>query len=1235
MTTLVRTPHPLTTQGRAVFVDVGADNLAGILARHGIDSAWYVEINGLQVPALMWSRTTVKDGAIIECRPVVHNNDVFRIAAIVAISYFTVGAGSGWLVGTGSLTGATGLAATFVGATAFYAGATLVNKVLPPSTPGQIDYASNNAEPTYSLSGGRNSARLWNPIGLVLGQPYCVPDLGAQPYTFYSGEDQYLTQIFNGGFNLQSVSNLKIGQTSLDTYESVQKFAKGIPVHSFIEGLPQTSVDTVAGGLIDAPSGNGDWVVRTTSPNTLSIGIDLEMTLFSVSSSNGAWTSNSVELGVEYAASGSGNWIGVDTGTTFQEQYISGYEYSYDGEYFGGVIPVYSWRTIAYPHGKAVYSNSTSKPLRVGINIAVTKGQYDIRIRKVTQNNTGTSSQNQVSWTQLKSTQENQTEFPGQGVVALSLKASGQLQGAIDELNWIATARPAPYWNGSAWVTATDTTNGLSNPGTQILQLVRGIYDENDRLVVGLGWDDSQIDLESIKAFMVWCASKGFKFDAYIQNSISIGDLLSQIAYVGLGTISWDSGKIGITWMDDTQVIEGVINMANIKAKSFGVSYAVGERADEIEYGYFDKTQNNQWNSLRVQSPAVTTPSSTARLSNLGVTSEAHAAILARHSMGQNLYMSKSITFDQDLEYMTYRRGSVLALSHDLTQWGYGGRIKGVVNNSGILTLTLDDEIPANSTRFIGLRLLGETQYRIFTVNAFTGSTREITLGETWPSGVPVIGDGSNVMDCLWVYDFVSTPGLKVSVTKIEPSGDGARITVTPVPDEFWPYVWSGAYTPPPNRSLLNKVPNVTSGLVREVLSRQGNTFYTELTVQFEIENKATYTQIWGSIGGAPIALMGQVTGNSFTWTGGLDETWNIELRAFNGVGQHGTVYRISHEVQGLKAPPDDVTNFFVDGSILNWTPVTNIDVAGYKIRFNYGENTWWPTATPLHEGLITETPFDLVNRPSGLVTVLIKAVDTTGNESENAAVITMNLGDTLVDNVLFSYPQHTAWLGTKTGSTVVGGELLANTNDLFYEDDSLAFYGNDGDLFYQDSKSGAMSYEFSVIPTASGTLKLDYDFTAANYLIEYRLANSNPFYGVDSNAFYESDTGLFYGDVSAWQTWPSSLAVTSATGEITFRVSTLGGVGQEKFSTLTAIIDVPDITVTLDDVIISSSGTRLAIGTVNAVKNVQITCQSDGNGGVTARIVDKSATLGPLIQVLNATGTAVNGKIDAIVQAY
>ena len=81
----------------------------------------------------------------------------------------------------------------------------------------------------------------------------------------------------------------------------------------------------------------------------------------------------------------------------------------------------------------------------------------------------------------------------------MTAKASGQLSGAVDELNWIATAKPMPYWNGSAWITATSRTNGLSNPGAQILQLARGIYDENGELAAGLGWRDGSRNADPIR----------------------------------------------------------------------------------------------------------------------------------------------------------------------------------------------------------------------------------------------------------------------------------------------------------------------------------------------------------------------------------------------------------------------------------------------------------------------------------------------------------------------------------------------------------------------------------------------------------------------------------------------------------------------------------------------------------------------------------------------------------------
>jgi hypothetical protein len=1253
-TRLVRTPHPLTTQGQTsvAVLQQDGETLLALLQRHDVDSTWVVEVGGLQVPAIMWGRVRVHHGQVIECRSVVRE-DVLKIVALATLAYFTMGAG-GFASGAlgGSTWGIGKFAATVLGAVAFAAGAMIINRILPPPKAPSMDTASNSVEPTYSLSGGRNSQRLWQPMSLVLGQPYAVFDLAAQPYSYFGGEDQYLQQIFHLGINCQRVDTLRIGQTALANYENVSIAASGLPGNGYSTAMPSNNVDAIPGALLDAPTGTGPWVTRTTSPGTAQIAIDIEANLYGTNTSSGAWEQRQCDIQIEYAVAGSGNWVGLQTGSTRRVQetyYEEGWRLVGLGDtsdMLWGPMQNTRWVEQTAPVGTAWLFNSTAKPLRRTFTIPVASGQYDVRLRKITTNETSTSGQNAVQWIQLRSFQAQTASFPGQALLAVNMKASGQLSGAIDELNGILTAKPCPHWNGSAWVTATDRTNGLSNPATIMLAYARGFYDENGRLMAGLGWPDSRIDLDSIKAFTVWCTARGFTFDAHIQDAMSHGDLLDAIAYAGMGSMSMPDGKLGVQWLADDAPIEGVINMANIKAKSFSVQYDLNDRADEIEYGYFDRAQGNQWNALRVLAPGVTMPRSTARLSNLGITSEAHAAVLARHSMAQNIYMAKAITFEQDLEHLTYRRGTVLSLSHDMTQWGYSGRVQSVTDVGGVITLGLDDAVPATgpggaSNKFIGLRLLGEAQYRIFQVQAFTGTARSVTLVGAWPAGVLLpgsVGAGGQVHDALWVFDFKATPGLRVVVSKVEPMGGmtGAQVTVVPLPDEFWPFVNTGAYTPPPNRSLLNRLPNVTSAQVFEVLRRQGNTWYTELTVNFDLSEATGTVQVWAAQGDAALALIGTTTDRSFAWMGGLSETWAVELRPYNALGQIGGKQRIVYTVQGLSAPPPDVVSFTVNGDVLSWTPVDVIDLAGYKIRFQYGQNTWWPTAAQLHDGLITETPYTLVNRPAGLVTLLIKAVDTTGNESTNAASITLNLGDALVDNIVNSWPQHTAWTGTKTNCSVIGGELVASVVDQFYGSDNEPFYGPDTEPFFATSQSAPMVYEFAVITDGAGRLTLSHSIVASGYIIEYQRDNTDAFFGPDSEYFYGTDAEPFFGEPLPWTTWPGAIDVTSGV-EIRFRVITSGGSGVEKIETLQVNLDVPDVIVQINDLVVSSVGTRLAVPTgLTAIRNIQITVQADGNGGVTARYADKTnTTLGPMVYVLNAAGAQVPGLIDAVIQAY
>jgi hypothetical protein len=85
---------------------------------------------------------------------------------------------------------------------------------------------------------------------------------------------------------------------------------------------------------------------------------------------------------------------------------------------------------------------------------------------------------------------------------------------------------------------------------------------------------------------------------------------------------------------------------------------------------------------------------SPARVTGEGITSEQHAAVMARYHLAQSLYQYKTVHFTADIEHLDYRRLSVLSVSHDLTQWGFGGRVMAAQRIGAQVQLTLDEPVP-------------------------------------------------------------------------------------------------------------------------------------------------------------------------------------------------------------------------------------------------------------------------------------------------------------------------------------------------------------------------------------------------------------------------------------------------------------------------------------------------------------------------------------------------------------
>ncbi len=895
--------------------------LAETLAAEGISgSGWLVSVGGFSVPPAMWSRTRVKPGHLIEAHAVVRKK-ALALIAVVALTYFTAGLGSGAAAGLlGSSFAAGTIGAAALAGAAYIGGSMLINKLLSPKVSSAGDNTGGQPPPTYSLQGGRNRARPYEPLALVLGETKAIPDNANQPYAWFEGDDQYLATMFHAGINCGSVSDIKIGDTPVESYEGVAVDRYGFPDGN--SGQPPVlgnSVDTVPGALLDAPTAPGPWVTRTTSVGTVQIGIDLEMQL-SVMNDRGQQLATNVQVEAQYRAIGS-----------------------------------QAWQPLSAP----VYTSTSTKPMRRTLSFDVAAGQYEVRLRKFADANyTGPGQSNVVTWTALKSYQPDTANYGGQPRVKLQIKASGQLSGAPDEVNWIARGAAMPYWNGGAWVTATEPgASGISNPGAQILMLLRGIYRPSDgRLIAGAGLSDSRIDIESLKGFMVRCAAKGYRFDAMIQEAMNLQDLLESIAAVGLGSLSRHSGRIGVVWMAEDQPIEGVINMASMKARSFGVQYDLVATADEYQLEFFDRDRSWTWQPVRVQAPGTITPQRTSTENVRGVTIAEHAAVMARFAMGQNIYGRKSITFEMDLEHLVYRRGSVLALSHDLTQWGYGGRVRAVLVAGGQFTVEVDEPVPtgAQPTRTLGLRLPGEQQMRIFNVASISADGRVLTVAQGWPGGATVPGVGAPAHDALWIYDFKATPGYRVRITSIEPVDNlaGAQITVVPESPEFWNYVLYGNYVPPPNNSLLAQDLPVASNLrITRARIRQGDGWAHELTATWDVIGRYDHAQIWAAPQGTDLQLIGETFGTQFSWIVPADQIWAVEVRPFDPLGRAGTkVSTLFSDSTVPVAPVSDLSiTVALNGILAAWKAPQGLDAIGWALT-QLRKGDVYETAVPVFE---------------------------------------------------------------------------------------------------------------------------------------------------------------------------------------------------------------------------------------------------------------------------------------------
>jgi hypothetical protein len=1068
----------------------------------------------------------------------------------------------------------------------------LVSAIFPPSTPSGItnrSIANEQVSPTYSISASSNRARLFEPMVLILGTHIIYPDLGALPYTTFEGDDQFLYQVLHFGLTDITLTDIKIGQTTTDQYSDVTTEFSTLDSGA-LTLFPVNTESTLGATLSNAAS----WITRTGGTNATGLRIEFSGSLFSTNTETGSTESFNLDLQAQYRISGSADpWLA-----------------------FTGDVD-----------GNFTITSSSRKAVRRSYFISVSSGQYEVRVRQTSSDTLPTNANSQMEWVQLLTMQPDTADYSDQLRMAIRIKASGQLNGNLDQLNAIASAR-IPVWNG-----VTEVIQASSNPGHQFIWLARGKTDGNGRRLYGAGLSDSQIDLDGLREWADWCGTNNLQCNLVFDTPTSVNDMLVTVARCGRASPSWASGKLGVIYDKKNLPIIQIFGMNNIKQGSFQVEYVTENLADEVVVTFINPSLDWKPDTVRVSVPGADNPKNSASVQILGITSSTQAAREANLLASRQYYHRRKITWQTDAEGFVCNRGDVVALAHNLTSWANSGRL---VTGSTDAILYLDQDIIfTDDTPYITVRSPDNTIVTRQIVNG-VGSTSTLTLSSVLPFD-PSADSDNLIQDYIWFFESDSIPGKKVKITDINPIDENTiSIEAIDEVDEFYDTEYGDFSYVTPTR-YNGELANVSSITFDEDLLNI--TGLTNVHISWKL------TQSFGarlliSIDDGSTVDYGIIYGTSYTLLANSRQRIAVTLTPQALVNLRSNIQPkvASYTVVGLDATPSDIEGFVVARNIddlhFSWSSVSDIDLDHYRIK----KGDSWTNAILIAD--VTDTFYRLSSAKAG--TYLIKSVDVLGNESVTASAIIV--GSTQDANFIVQHDEYSGgWAGTKNQTTVIDGNLQLDYNGSWTDlSDTWDSYMSPWGVYPAVYSSGTyVSTTIDLGVSVDSRIEVDMSVSINEYGINW--ADFGEIWSTYSGVWNEGSDKVSVtveidtsDDGAIWDGYRTYVPGYYNARYIRFRLTlaTTDNIYQPSITQFDIDVDVPDRIVRFENQSILIAGTTLSFSPAfNAIPAVNVTIQA---GAIGDNYKLSSKTISAVtINLYNSAGVAKAGTVDVVAIAY
>ncbi len=524
---------------------------------------------------------------------------------------------------------------------------------MPSFNWGSVGGAPPAPSPTYALTPQGNQARLGQPVPEAFGRNMIVPDLAADPYQEYAGNEQFLYQLHCLGVGEYEVEAIRIEDTPIASFEEIT--TELVP--------PGGSVTLFDPYVVTAAEVAGQ---EARGPNQLAAGEDGWLGPFMASPPGEIAT----HLGIDvvfgrglYYANNDGTLSSKSASWTVEARPVDD-----DGVATG------AWIVL----GSETHSAATNTAIRLSYKYALAApGRYEVRCKRTTNNDQDSRTGHEMRWGQLRAYVQAAANYGDVTLLAIKARASDNLSQRSSRLVNVIATRKLPLFDRVAgtWSAAV-ATRSVAAAASYIL-----------RASNGANQPDSRIDLAALWALQDTWTARGDHFDGVFDSQTTAWDALSRVLRVGRAAPFQQGGVVRVVRDEPRELPVALFNSRNIVKGSFALDYDLPseETADAVEVEYWDSRFWRPETVVAAMVDGVIRPLSAAEVNGwdgviartqlFGVTVKAHAEREACFLVACNIWRRRKPSWRTELDGLVLSYGDVVAVSHPMPSWGQGGEV--------------------------------------------------------------------------------------------------------------------------------------------------------------------------------------------------------------------------------------------------------------------------------------------------------------------------------------------------------------------------------------------------------------------------------------------------------------------------------------------------------------------------------------------------------------------------------